>query len=129
MCLKVELPKLKLYFTLDEEFCTFLEEQGINYAAARQLSKFAIGLLRSLKKSIASTNRLYFPEFTYKDVRKNLKKLEKRFSKLNDSLIERIKKSWDRKSRIFVICDDYLIPRYTKKAFRSSIYRDPVKKK
>ncbi len=129
MCFKVELPKLQLYFTLNEEFCTFLEEQGINYAGARQLSKLAVGLLRGLKKSIASTNRLYFPEFVYKDVRKNLKKLEKKFSTLNNNLIERIRKSWDHKSKIFVICDDYLIPRYTKKAYRSSIFRDPVKKK
>ncbi len=129
MEIQIELPKLKLYFTLDEEFCALLEQEGISYASARQLSKLAVGLLRGLKKSVASTQRVYFPEFTYKDVLKHLKDLEKKFSQINGRLIERFCNSLDFRKRIFIICDDYLIPRYTKKAFRAGLFRDPVKKK
>lgn len=49
MWLKVELPKLQLYFTLDEEFCTFLEEQGINHAAADNLARLQLNYYESLK--------------------------------------------------------------------------------
>ena len=129
MRLNLELPTLKLYFTLDEEFCSYLEERGVTYAAARQLSKLVVSLLRGLKKSIASTNRVYYPEFSYKEVRKQLKKLAKSFKHFNEGLINRITKSWDKKARCFIICDDYLLPRYTKTAYRSDVFRDPVKKK
>ena len=88
MYIKLELPSLKLYFTLDEEFCSYLEERGVTYAAARQLSKLAVSLLRSLKKSISSTIRVYFPEFTYKDVRKHLKNLKNKFSHFNEANCE-----------------------------------------
>jgi hypothetical protein len=123
-----ELPRLRLYFTLDEDLCSLLEKTGLSYAAARSLSRLAVGLLRGLKKSVASNGRLYFPDLLYKDVLKHLKTLEKRFSDLSAPLFERIRSSWDHRRRRFVICDDYVIPRYAKKAFRAGIFRDPVKK-
>ena len=122
-------PRLNLYFTLNDEIATMLEEGKLSYAAARQLAKLAIGLLRGLKKSIASTHRQYFPEFTYQDVVRCLKHLMDTFQQVNRGLIDRIAKCWDNRRRVFVICDDYVLSRYAKKAFRCDKFRDPVKKK
>ncbi len=129
MCAQLNGSKLKIYLNLEEEICNLLEEGGLSYAAARQIAKLAKALLRSLKKSISHMRRLYFPDFSVKDVIKYLNRLAKRFSQVNKALLERIQKSWDRRRRVFVICDDLMIPRDAKKAFRADYFRDPVVKK
>lgn len=129
MLTSVEFPFLKLYLTLDETISDLLEQQGLTYASARQLSKLMIGMLTGLKKSISSMHRLYFPEYSVQSVLKHLKKLIKNFRSYNKAIFERICKCWDKRRRVFVICDDFLLPRYTKKAYRSGVFRDPVKKK
>ena len=129
MCLIPTLPKLKIYLQLEEDLCELLEQSGLSYAAARQIAKAANGLLRGLKKSISHLQRLYFPEFSVKDVLKYINRLKKCFRQVNKALLERIQKSWDKRRRVFVICDDYMIPRWAKKAYRIGYFRDPVVKK
>lgn len=36
---------------------------------------------------------------------------------------------WDKRRRLFVICDDYLLPRYGKNGYRVGKFRDPVQKR
>ena len=52
----------------------------------------------------------------------------KKITRINKIIIERIRGSWNKQERAFVVCDDFLIPRYTKKIFRSGIFWNLVKK-
>ena len=77
MELNLKCSSFKLYFRLDEEFSALLEQEGLSYAATRQLSKLAVAQLRSLKKSIASMSRSYFPEYDVQNIMKHVNKIKK----------------------------------------------------
>lgn len=126
MNVKYSGPRLKIFLQLEEELQELFDQEELSPAAARQLAKLAVSLLKGLKKSVSRLRRLYFPEFSVKDVLKHLKRLIKRFRSVNSSLIKRFEKSLDKRKRVFIICDDFLIPRDGKKAYRTGKYRDPV---
>lgn len=121
--------QLKTYISFEDKFCTLLEASELSPTSARVLAKLAKGLLRSLKKSIAAVQRQYLPQMTVQNVLVHLRTLISKFHTVNEVLIERIRKCWDKRRRVFVICDDYLIARAAKKAYRVGFFRDPVVKK
>ncbi len=129
MCISVSGTSLKLYATLDEAFCELVESTGLSYAVARQLSKLAVALLRGLKKSISAMHRTHFPEFSVQDILRKLRTLITSFKNANRGLMERIGRCFDARRRVFVICDDYLIPRDAKEGYRVGYFRDAVIKK
>ena len=55
--------------------------------------------------------------------------LLKRFESLNRYLLEQIIITWKKNQLVFVICDDYLIPRFRKKGYRVGKFRDPIHKR
>lgn len=121
--------QLKTYVSFEDKFCELLEASELSKASARLLAKLAKALLRGLKKSISALQRLYFPEATVQNVLKHLRSLIKKFHTVNEVLIDRIRKSWDKRRRVFVICDDYLLARDAQQAYRTGFFRDPVVKK
>ena len=90
MELNLKCSSFKLYFRLDEEFSALLEQEGLSYAAARQLSKLAVAQLRSLKKSIASMSRSYFPEYDVQNILKHVNKVKKNLLVLTRPLLNEL---------------------------------------
>jgi hypothetical protein len=117
---------LRIYTSFEERFCGLLEANDLSYAVSRQLAKLAKGLLRGLKKSVSALQRLYFPEFLVQNVLTYLQGLIKKFESVNQDLIQQIRKSWDKRRRVFVICDDYFVFRNSERVYRSGKFRDPV---
>ncbi|MFX1536405.1 MAG: hypothetical protein ACFFDI_19475 [Promethearchaeota archaeon] len=111
------------------EFTSFLESRNVSSSSALRLTLLAETLLQGRKKSISSLQRVYFPQFTIKSVILALHELPSRFHSLNRVLLKRVVNSWSVNQRVFIICDDYMIPRYGKKGHRIGKFRDPVSKK
>ena len=128
MCPELIQPRLKLYLRFEEDVTDLLEENGVSYASARQLAKLGKAILRGAKKSISSLQRLYFPDFSVESVLKTIRKVERQFKSFNKDFLKRIHSFWDKRKALFLICDDYLLPRYGKKLYRAGKFRDPVKK-
>lgn len=120
---------LNLYQEFRTEFISFLESRGVSVHSALRLAWLAEALLQGRKKSISSLQRVYFPQFTIKSIVLALHELPSKFRSLNRILIKRVIKTWSANQRIFIICDDYMILRYSKKGYRIGKFRDPVSKR
>ena len=121
--------QLQIYRRFDEEFMLLLEQNGLELMDALRLTKLGKALIQSRKKSISSMQRHYFEHFTVKDTIQSLQKLYPCFHSINRAILYRVISLLSKHTAYFLVTDDYLIPRYTKTAYRSDRFRDPVKRK
>ncbi len=119
---------LNLYSNFKTEFRDLLINTGLNLRNAIVISDLAQALLQGRKTSISKFYRLGFFDVSVKEVLRNLQKVHSVFSLANGLLLNRIIKSWKKSQSVFIVCDDFLIPRYGKRSYRVGKFRDPVKK-
>ena len=123
------MSRFSLYEDFEDEFIKILTKYKISYNIACYLSKLAKFLLVGDKTSISYLNRVYFPDISITLTFHYLSIFLKQFQSLNQSLIRQIVSTWNPNQLAFVICDDYLVPRFRKMGYRVGKFRDPVQKK